>query len=131
MSVGSEFVCEVDEYGNRFWMLGDKRHRVDGPAIEYVNGTRAWYVDGRRHREDGPAIEHSNGDKEWYFNGKLHRTNGPAIEYSNGYTGWWLNDHHFGNEEVINHFFTIKTTDQNINDFGLSSVVVDNFEFVL
>jgi hypothetical protein len=39
-----------------------------------------WYQNGKRHRTDGPAIEWANGNNEWYQNGKLHRTNGPAIE---------------------------------------------------
>ena len=39
-------------------------HRVDGPAIEYANGTKSWYLNGKLHREDGPAIEWADGDKE-------------------------------------------------------------------
>lgn len=47
-------------------------HRIDGPAIELLNGngTKYWYIDGKQHREDGPAVERANGDKEWYLNGK-------------------------------------------------------------
>jgi hypothetical protein len=26
-------------------------------------------VKGKKHREDGPAIEWSNGDKEWFISG--------------------------------------------------------------
>ena len=33
-----------------------KLHRVDGPAIEYSNGTKEWYINGKRHRLDDPAI---------------------------------------------------------------------------
>ena len=43
-------------------------HRVDGPAIEYANGTKSWFIDGERHRIDGPAIEWEGGSKEWYIN---------------------------------------------------------------
>jgi len=44
--------------------------------IEYAvkvlaNGTKCWYLDGKRHREDGPAIEWADGDKSWYLNGKM------------------------------------------------------------
>jgi hypothetical protein len=49
-------------------------HRIDGPAIEWFDGTNSWWINGLRHREDGPAIEWTNGSKEWYINGKLHRT---------------------------------------------------------
>jgi len=36
----------------------------------YAGGTKFWYWNGKRHREDGPAIEYSDGDKSWYLNGK-------------------------------------------------------------
>ena len=35
------------------------------------NGTKEWCLNGKRHREDGPAIEYSNGAKSWYLNDKL------------------------------------------------------------
>ena len=43
-------------------------HRIDGPAVEYSNGSKEWYINGKRHREDGPAIEWNDGDKSWYLN---------------------------------------------------------------
>jgi len=36
----------------------------------YHNGDKHWYLNGKRHREDGPAVEWSNGNKSWYLNGK-------------------------------------------------------------
>jgi hypothetical protein len=36
----------------------------------YSNGDKYWYLNGRRHREDGPAIEYPNGTKSWYLNDK-------------------------------------------------------------
>ena len=33
-------------------------------------GTKEWYRDDKRHREDGPAVEWASGTKEWYLNGK-------------------------------------------------------------
>jgi len=33
------------------------------------NGTKYWYLNGKRHRTDGPAIEYCNGDGFWYLNG--------------------------------------------------------------
>jgi hypothetical protein len=45
------------------------RHRLDGPAVEWADGTKGWYVNGLRHRLDGPAIEWADGDKEWWVNG--------------------------------------------------------------
>ena len=43
--------------------------------IEYTvkvwpSGTKVWYLNGKRHREDGPAVEYANGDKYWYLNGE-------------------------------------------------------------
>ena len=61
-----------------------KRHRTDGPAIEYANGTKYWYINGKRHRTDGPAIKYANGDKHWYINDKLlaYMTNGKVYLYT-------------------------------------------------
>jgi len=43
------------------------RHRVDGPAIEYGNGTEIYYQNNKHHRLDGPAITGGNM-KYWYVN---------------------------------------------------------------
>ncbi len=43
-----------------------------------INGTKLWY-DGKLHRLDGPAIEYSDGTKEWYREGKHDRVDGPAV----------------------------------------------------
>jgi hypothetical protein len=47
------------------------RHREDGPAVEWANGTKYWWLNGELHREDGPAIERVDGSKEWFLNGKV------------------------------------------------------------
>ena len=39
----------------------------------------AHYLNGKLHRIDGPALEYSNGTKMWYYEGKQHRINGPAV----------------------------------------------------
>ena len=57
----------------------------------YNNGDKHWYLNGKRHREDGPAIEYDDGNKEWYLNGKRHREDGPAVEWANGFKKWYLN----------------------------------------
>src|SRR5690606_6887315 len=100
------------------WYMQDKRHREDGPAIEYTNGDKRWYIEekelteeefnarpkktvrsdgtiewrvnGQLHREDGPAVEDVNCNKYWYIKGKLHRENGPAIEDAYGYKAWYM-----------------------------------------
>jgi hypothetical protein len=65
---------------------------MDNPRIDNM-GTKRWWVNGRRHRTDGPAIEYADGTKLWYINGKQHRTDGPAIEWWDGQMDWYLNDH--------------------------------------
>ena len=61
---------KIDEYGNKYWYLNGKLHRINGPAIEYTNGTKRWYLNGKKHRIDGPAIEWPDGNKSWYLNGE-------------------------------------------------------------
>ena len=64
---------KIDRYGNKFWKNNKGRyHRVDGPAIEWFDGTKCWYINGKRHREDGPAIEWADGTKHWYLNGRKY-----------------------------------------------------------
>jgi hypothetical protein len=54
----------------RWYNDKDQPHRLDGPAIEYANGSKAWYQESERHRLDGPAIEKADGSKEWFIDGK-------------------------------------------------------------
>ena len=35
----------------------------------YDNGNKYWYFNGKRHREDGPAVDWVSGSKYWYLNG--------------------------------------------------------------
>src|SRR6056297_164541 len=93
------YEVRVDDNGTKEWRLNDKRHREDGPALEYANGTKSWWLNGELHREDGPAVEWSDGTKSWFLNGKRHRGGGPAIEGANGYKEWWLNGVELTEEE--------------------------------
>ena len=82
--------------------------------IYYDNGQKKyerWYLNGKRHREDGPALQyfHSNGQKRyeyWYLRGKFHREDGPALQtwLKNGEKiyGWFLNNKGYSREEWIN-----------------------------
>jgi|TARA_R110002073_G_scaffold255450_1_gene417994 hypothetical protein len=65
-----EYNVKVWPDGTKKWFLNDKRHREDGPAIEYASGAKEWFLNGKRHREDGPAVERANGNKWWFLNGK-------------------------------------------------------------
>jgi len=82
-----EYKVKVYSDGRREWSLNGKRHREDGPAVEYANGCRAWYLNGQLHREDGPAIERANGDREWWLNGYYKLTKAQFNERMNLCTG--------------------------------------------
>ena len=63
----------VDNFGNKYWYNNEwLLHRLDGPAIERVNGSKVWYVNGKLHRLDGPAVEWQNDYRAWYVNGKKY-----------------------------------------------------------
>ena len=82
----------VDAKGNIHWLCGLRKHRTDGPAVEWANGTKEWYQDDLRHRIDGAAIEYANGSKEWWQHGQRHRVDGPAITDTNGNQWWYQNN---------------------------------------
>ena len=67
----------------------------------YPSGTKHWYLDGKRHREDGPAIEYVDGAEEWWQDGKRHREDGPAVELTDGYKAWWLDGKMVTEEDVM------------------------------
>jgi len=51
------------------YFKGYEIHRKNKPAIEHKY-CKSWYIDGKKHRDDGPAVEYGNGYKYWYLNGK-------------------------------------------------------------
>ena len=34
--------------GNKSYWLSSKLHRLNGPAIEYLDGSKKWYINGER-----------------------------------------------------------------------------------
>lgn len=100
--------------GSFKWFRNGELHREDGPAEVFSNGRKIWYRNDRRHREDGPAYE--DGDTlKWYIDGKVHRNDGPAVIESNGFREWWINGKHinFGkwlelNNKINDKPFVIK-----------------------
>jgi hypothetical protein len=82
---------EIDKYENICYFNNkNQRHRTDGPAVVWSNGSESWWVNGKCHRLDGPAIIWVDGDKVWRVNDKLHRLDGPAIVLNNGFVEWGL-----------------------------------------
>lgn len=57
----------IRKNGDQVWILGNKYHREDGPAIIGNNGDKFWMINGQLHRLDGPASEFADGDKEWFL----------------------------------------------------------------
>jgi hypothetical protein len=87
----------VDDNKNIRWYNDkDQYHRLDGPAVEWADGSKSWYVEGKLHRQDGPAFEQANGYKAWWVEGKRHRLDGPAIECADGY---WVEGKELTKEE--------------------------------
>ena len=69
----TKYYVTVDYEGTTRWYKDAKctiRHRENGPAIEYADGTKFWYQNGQKHRTDGPANEWSDGSMEWFINGE-------------------------------------------------------------
>ena len=58
---------------------GKFRHRRNGPAQIFSDGTKEWWIDGKMHREGYPAHVRGDGSWIWYHLGKIHRDDGPAI----------------------------------------------------
>jgi hypothetical protein len=96
-----EPICTTDKYGRKSWYLNGRRHRTDGPAVEYADGSKEWYLNGIHHRTDGPAIEYADGDKYWYIYNELHRTDGPAIIYADGDKSWYIKDIKYSFDEFV------------------------------
>lgn len=94
-----EYTVKVNWDGSKFWYLDGKKHREDGPAIEWSHGSKSWWLDGKQHREDGPAVEYADGSKFWWLDNKLHREDGPAVECADGTKEFWLNDFRITEEE--------------------------------
>ena len=34
----------VNKFGNKYWYMNGKRHRENGPAVEWANGSKFWYL---------------------------------------------------------------------------------------
>ena len=86
-----EPVMTVNKSGDKEWRLNGKLHRLDGPAIEWADGTESWFHNGYLHRLDGPAVKSADGTTVWKRYGKFHRLDGPAIEWASGAKDWWQN----------------------------------------
>ena len=46
------YTVKVYEDGDRCWYQNGKLHRLDGPAIEWADGTRQWWINGKQLSEE-------------------------------------------------------------------------------
>jgi len=85
----------TDSSGTYYFKDAEKKvfHRIDGPAVEYIDGSYSWYRYGSLHRIGGPAYKSSFGDLFWYRNGHKHNDSGPAVLFNNNTNRkeWWIN----------------------------------------
>jgi hypothetical protein len=96
----SELTITIDSSKTKRWRnKKGKLHRLDGPAVEWRNGSKEWWVDGFRHRSDGPSIVYTDGHMEWHVIGMRHREDGPAIIYNDGTMEWFIIDVHYRKKE--------------------------------
>jgi len=92
LEADQEPVMTVNSSGDKQWRLKNgKLHRLDGPAIEWADGTESWFQNGYLHRLDGPAVKYRDGTSVWKRYGKFHRLDGPAVEFASGTKEWWQN----------------------------------------
>ena len=40
---------KVNTSGSKFWYQNGKRHRTDGPAIEFASGDKSWFIEGKEY----------------------------------------------------------------------------------
>jgi len=45
---GLTYKVETYLSGNKFWFYKDKFHRLNGPAVEFANGTKSYWINGER-----------------------------------------------------------------------------------
>jgi hypothetical protein len=78
-----------DDGGIRYY-LGDLHHNPEGPAvIGFAGRHKEYWFKGLRHRIEGPAIEYLDGDYEYWEEGRLHNLQGPA-KCIDGVVEYWI-----------------------------------------
>ena len=119
-----EYKVKVYANGTKHWHLNGKRHREDGPALEFASGHKEWFLNDQRHREDGPAIEYANGNKFWFLNDQRHREDGPAIELASGDKEWYLNGKEISEQEFLSRSIKEMTMAEVIEKLGYDIKII-------
>ena len=93
----------TDKDGNKYWVIGKCLYPEDEDK-ESSSFYIGWYFKGYLvHRLDGPAMEFANGSKWWFQNGLYHRLDGPAVEWSNGSVEYWIEGKILSEEQWLSH----------------------------
>ena len=114
LEADQEPVMTVNKSGDKEWRLNGKLHRLDGPAIEWADGTESWFHNGYLHRLDGPAVKDAVGSTVWKRYGKFHRLDGPAIEWTDGTKAWFINGKYYSEDAFNKEIWDRNPTRRNI-----------------
>ena len=114
LEADQEPVMTVNKSGDKEWRLNGKLHRLDGPAIEWADGSESWFHNGYLHRLDGPAVKDAVGSTVWKRYGKFHRLDGPAIECTDGTKAWFINGKEYSENEFNKEIWDRNPTRRNI-----------------
>lgn len=65
--IAIENIASIKYNCKYWWIIKDTNiiHNEGEPAVEYQGGTKYWYQHHKKHRLDGPAIEWANNIKEY------------------------------------------------------------------
>ncbi len=99
----------------------------------YEDGGTSWHnKEGKFHRLNGSAVEHIDGYKAYWINGKLHNLEGPAIIYPNGEVEYCIEDIFYTKEswkkEVQRIKFFIKFSTKSLEN---QEVVINGIKYKL
>lgn len=73
--------------GGYSYSLNGWPHRLDGPAVTWMDGTELRYREGKLHCENGPARIHPNGHRAWFNDGVQIREEGKPTWEPLGFGG--------------------------------------------
>lgn len=88
-------------HGIKTWWVNDKRHRIDGPAIEFADGYKEYWVNGKQYSKDDWEYDYKPrkvARKHAFYmsqrvyedtNCELHHLFKPAKITHNGTKQWW------------------------------------------
>ena len=90
----------IEDDATIHFYLGDLHHNPDGPAvIGFAGRHKEYWFKGLRHRIDGPAIKYLDADYEYWQKGQRHNLQGPAKSID-GVVEYWIDGRQYANEVV-------------------------------